>query len=55
MSLIGAPRLRWAHHTQAGVSNLHRSDLWSSDVVLTSGRLTFLVDRAAAAGLGQTA
>src|ERR1700757_2379956 len=26
-----APRLRWAHHTQAGVSNLHRSDLWSSD------------------------
>jgi phosphoglycerate dehydrogenase-like enzyme len=33
-----APRLRWAHHTQAGVSNLHRSDLWSSDVTLTSGR-----------------
>ena len=33
-----ASRLRWAHHTQAGVSNLHRSDLWSSDVTLTSGR-----------------
>jgi phosphoglycerate dehydrogenase-like enzyme len=38
-SVVGrAPRLRWAHHTQAGVSNLHRSDLWSSDVTLTSGR-----------------
>lgn len=35
-----APRLRWAHHTQAGVSNLLRSDLWASDVVLTSGRGT---------------
>jgi phosphoglycerate dehydrogenase-like enzyme len=33
-----APRLRWAHHVQAGVSNLHRSDLWSSEVLLTSGR-----------------
>jgi phosphoglycerate dehydrogenase-like enzyme len=33
-----APRLRWAHHTQAGVSNLHRSDLWTSDVTLTSTR-----------------
>lgn len=33
-----APRLRWAHHTQAGVSNLHRSDLWTSEVMLTSGR-----------------
>lgn len=33
-----APRLRWAHHTQAGVSNLWRSDLWSSDVPLTSSR-----------------
>jgi phosphoglycerate dehydrogenase-like enzyme len=33
-----APRLRWAHHTQAGVSNLHRSDLWTSNVTLTSGR-----------------
>jgi phosphoglycerate dehydrogenase-like enzyme len=35
-----APHLRWAHHTQAGVSNLHRSDLWTSDVTLTSGRGT---------------
>jgi phosphoglycerate dehydrogenase-like enzyme len=34
----GAPHLRWAHHTQAGVSNLHRSDLWDSDVRLTSSR-----------------
>jgi len=33
-----APRLRWVHHTQAGVSNLHRSDLWASDVTLTSTR-----------------
>jgi phosphoglycerate dehydrogenase-like enzyme len=32
------PRLRWAHHTQAGVSNLHSSDLWTSAVMLTSGR-----------------
>ena len=40
-SIVGrAPRLRWAHHTQAGVSNLHRSDLWTSDVTLTSGRGT---------------
>ena len=30
--------LRWAHHTQAGVSNLHGSDLWASPVMLTSGR-----------------
>jgi phosphoglycerate dehydrogenase-like enzyme len=33
-----AAGLRWAHHTQAGVSNLHASDLWSSSVVLTSSR-----------------
>ncbi len=32
------PRLRWAHHTQAGVSNLHGSDLWDSPVILTSSR-----------------
>jgi phosphoglycerate dehydrogenase-like enzyme len=32
------PGLRWAHHTQAGVSNLHSSDLWSSSVMLTSSR-----------------
>jgi phosphoglycerate dehydrogenase-like enzyme len=33
-----APRLKWVHHTQAGVSNLHRTDLWRSQVVLTSSR-----------------
>jgi len=33
-----APGLRWAHHTQAGVSNLHASDLWASPVMLSSSR-----------------
>lgn len=33
-----APRLRWVHHTQAGVSNVHRSDLWTSTIQLTSSR-----------------
>ncbi len=33
-----APRLRWVHHTQAGVSNLWESDLWDSEVMLTSSR-----------------
>lgn len=33
-----APNLVWAHHTQAGVSNLHNSDLWTSGVTLTSSR-----------------
>jgi phosphoglycerate dehydrogenase-like enzyme len=33
-----APSLRWAHHTQAGVSNLLGSDLWTSAVPLTSSR-----------------
>jgi len=33
-----APHLTWAHHTQAGVSNLHNSDLWTSNVTLTSSR-----------------
>jgi phosphoglycerate dehydrogenase-like enzyme len=33
-----APRLAWAHHTQAGVSNLIGTDLWGSDVTLTSSR-----------------
>jgi phosphoglycerate dehydrogenase-like enzyme len=33
-----AVALRWAHHTQAGVSNLLGSDLWSSQVALTSSR-----------------
>ena len=36
--LTRAPRLRWVHHTQAGVSNLWGTDVWSSDVTLTSGR-----------------
>jgi phosphoglycerate dehydrogenase-like enzyme len=34
----GAPHLRWVHHTQAGVSNFLRSDLWASDIALTSTR-----------------
>lgn len=33
-----APHLVWAHHTQAGVSNLHNSDLWTSGITLTSSR-----------------
>src|SRR5215831_21092749 len=33
-----APRLGWAHHTQAGVSNLHNTDLWTSGVTLTTSR-----------------
>jgi phosphoglycerate dehydrogenase-like enzyme len=33
-----APRLQWVHHTQAGVSNLHGTDLWKSRVILTSSR-----------------
>jgi len=33
-----APRLQWVHHTQAGVSNLHGTDLWESGVILTSSR-----------------
>ena len=33
-----APRLVWAHHTQAGVSNLLGTDLWTSPVTLTSSR-----------------
>jgi phosphoglycerate dehydrogenase-like enzyme len=37
--LAGRARgLRWAHHTQAGVSNLHGSDLWDSPVMITCGR-----------------
>jgi len=32
------PRLVWAHHTQAGVSNLAGTDLWGSEVTLTSSR-----------------
>jgi len=34
-----APRLRWLHHTQAGVSNLLSTDVWGAEhVLLTSGR-----------------
>jgi len=33
-----SPRMSWAHHTQAGVSNLIGTDLWSSEVTLTSSR-----------------
>jgi phosphoglycerate dehydrogenase-like enzyme len=33
-----APHLVWAHHSQAGASNLHDSDLWTSGVTLTSSR-----------------
>jgi phosphoglycerate dehydrogenase-like enzyme len=33
-----APRLRWVHHTQAGVSNLYGTDMWDSSVVLSSSR-----------------
>ena len=33
-----APRLQWMHHTQAGVSNIWRSDIWDSQITLTSSR-----------------
>jgi phosphoglycerate dehydrogenase-like enzyme len=33
-----SPRLAWVHHTQAGVSNLAGTDLWGSQVILTSSR-----------------
>lgn len=33
-----APRLVWAHHTQAGVSNLVGTDLWTSEVTITTSR-----------------
>jgi phosphoglycerate dehydrogenase-like enzyme len=32
------PRLVWAHHTQAGVSNLAGTDLWGKEITLTSSR-----------------
>ena len=32
------PRLRWFHQTPAGASNLLRSDLWGSDVTVTTSR-----------------
>jgi phosphoglycerate dehydrogenase-like enzyme len=37
--VVHAPKLRWLHHTQAGVSNLWSSDVWNaSNVTITSGR-----------------
>jgi hypothetical protein len=33
-----APRLNWFHQRQAGASNLLGSDLWGSDVVVTTSR-----------------
>ena len=33
-----APNLKWVHHTQAGVSNIWRSDIWGSKITLTSSR-----------------
>ncbi len=33
-----APRLRWYHQLPAGASNLLRSDLWDSDVIVTTSR-----------------
>ena len=33
-----SPRLRWVHQTPAGASNLHRCDLWASDVPVTTSR-----------------
>jgi phosphoglycerate dehydrogenase-like enzyme len=37
--VVHAPRLRWLHHTQAGVSNLWISDVWNAEsLIITSGR-----------------
>src|SRR5712691_9332734 len=33
-----APRLKWFHQRQAGASNVLGSDLWGSDVVVTTSR-----------------
>lgn len=33
-----APRLKWFHQRQAGASNLLDSDLWDSDVIVTTSR-----------------
>lgn len=33
-----SPRLRWVHQTPAGASNLNNSDLWGSDVTVTTSR-----------------
>ena len=34
-----SPKLRWLHHTNAGVSNLYSTDVWAKEnILLTSGR-----------------
>ena len=33
-----APRLRWVHQTPAGASNLRQSDLWGSDIPVSTSR-----------------
>jgi phosphoglycerate dehydrogenase-like enzyme len=35
---VRAPRLKWFHQRPAGASNLLRSDLWGSDVIVTTSR-----------------
>jgi phosphoglycerate dehydrogenase-like enzyme len=35
---VRAPRLKWFHQRQAGASNLIGSDLWASDIVVTTSR-----------------
>jgi phosphoglycerate dehydrogenase-like enzyme len=35
---VRAPLLRWVHETPAGASNLFDTDLWGSDVVVTTSR-----------------
>ena len=34
-----APRLRWVHQTPAGASNLHRCDLWDSDIPVSGAAM----------------
>ncbi len=36
--VVRAPRLRWVHQTPAGASNLHRCDLWASDIPVSTSR-----------------
>lgn len=38
--VVHAPRLKWVHSASAGVSNVWKSDLWNSNILLTSGRGT---------------
>ncbi len=35
---VRAPRLNWVHQTPAGASNLLDTDLWDSDVIVTTSR-----------------